>query len=121
MTPMPAIARPNKPFVNLMRSGATAPDVTTHGDADGWDRLALNRRLKSLTVHFLTDERTSILSTLRSVERLSLPNCAARDLSGVGELSRLRELLISFTSSVDAKLRAYLVEYERLKEAFAKR
>jgi hypothetical protein len=89
-----------KPYDNLVRKGATATEIKTLGDAKGWEKVLTNRRLKSLEVAYLSQEKAEQLGALKSLEKLIIRNGGVTNLSSLGELGKLTELTIESAGSL---------------------
>lgn len=103
----PPVGRPKrskrvvpKPYDDLVRKGATATEIKTRGDANGWEKLLTNQKLKFLEVAYLSQEKAEMLGALKSLEKLTILNGGVTNLSSLGELGKLKELTIEFAGSL---------------------
>ncbi len=95
---MPANPFASKPYDDLLKLGATAQKIATHGQAPGWELLFSNQKVRSLSVAYLTQDQADRLSALKNLESLELFNGLVSDLSSLAELPRLRQLKLDRTA-----------------------
>ncbi len=94
---MPASPFSSKPHDNLLRLGSNARKLTAHGQANGWEKVFSNQRLRSLSAFYLTQDQADRLSALNNLETLELFNGFLSDLSSLTRLNRLRHLQLRST------------------------
>ena len=111
---MPLLIK-RKALTNLVLVGQSETEVVTTGDAEGWERLGANRRVRSLTVYDLRDENLSLLRDLKSLKQLEIVGTKVHALDAIGFLSRLRTLEIVCASKVQSfKFLSRLNQLQRL-------
>src|SRR5688572_3509569 len=98
---MPLLMK-RKPLTNLVLEGKSGTEVVTTGEAQGWERLAANRRIRSLTVYDLRDQSLPALRGLRSLRQLEIVGTKMRALDPLNALVSLRTLEIVCASKVQS-------------------
>lgn len=106
----------SKQYDNLLKVGATAKEIETYGEAEGWNKLLANRKLKKLSVSYLAQDQAARLSELKSLQSLHIFNGLVNDLSSLTELAQLRHLKLEVTGYVrDFSFLGRLKQLETLK------